>query len=69
MYIAQIRNKLTRQDERMEDLLTSNVFGLWRYLPAHLGLVQFLETARNIKGNLLSLPLDISESTLNFGLG
>ena len=46
MFIAQIRNKLTRQEEHMEDLLTSNVFGLWRYLPAELGLLQLLETAK-----------------------
>ena len=46
MFIAQIRNKLTRKEEQMEDLLTSNVFGLWRYLPAELGLLQLLETAK-----------------------
>ena len=37
----------------MEDLLTSNVFGLWRYLPAELGLLQLLETVRNAKGKAL----------------
>lgn len=60
MFVAQIYNKLTRAEEDMEDLLTSNVFGIWRYLPADLGLVQFLKTARRLDGTGLT-DLDNAE--------
>jgi hypothetical protein len=60
MFIAQIRNKLTRQEEQMEDLLTSNVFGLWRYLPAELGLLQLLETAKNCEGQGIPMPYEVA---------
>ena len=66
MYIAQIENKLTRQDERMEDLLTSNVFGLWRYISANFGLLQFLRTSQDVDGNPIYLPLDDCKATLDF---
>ncbi|MDO8567437.1 MAG: hypothetical protein Q7R57_01830 [Dehalococcoidales bacterium] len=48
MFIAQLHNKLSRPEQDMEDLLTSNVFGVWRYLPveiAQIGLLRFLKTA------------------------
>ena len=48
MFAAQIRNKLTRSEEDMEDLLTSNVFGIWRYMPPQVGLLQFLQTAKRL---------------------
>ena len=48
MFAAQIRNKLTRSEEDMEDLLTSNVFGIWRYIPPQVGLLQFLQTAKQL---------------------
>ena len=66
MFIAQIRNKLTRQEEQMEDLLTSNVFGLWRYLPAELGLLQLLETAKNCEGQGIGMPYEVAETHLDF---
>jgi hypothetical protein len=66
MFIAQIRNKLTRQEEQMEDLLTSNVFGLWRYLPAELGLLQLLETAKNCEGQGIPMPYEVAETHLDF---
>lgn len=51
MFAAQLNGKLTRSDVAMEDLLTSNVFGVWRYLPVELGLKQFLTTAENLDGD------------------
>ena len=66
MFIAQIRNKLTRKEEQMEDLLTSNVFGLWRYLPAELGLLQLLETAKNCEGQGIPMPYEVAETHLDF---
>ena len=56
MFLAQLHRKLTRDESDMEDLLTSNVFGTWRYVPADLGLLQFLGTARNCSGERLKLP-------------
>jgi len=66
MYITQIRNKLTRQEEDMEDLLTGNVFGLWRYLPHQLGLIQFLETSQDLDGDMFTLPEDIESVNITF---
>ncbi len=53
----------------MEDLLTSNVFGLWRYLPAELGLLQLLETAKNCEGQGIGMPYEVAETHLDFGHG
>ena len=50
----------------MEDLLTSNVFGLWRYLPAELGLLQLLETAKNCEGQGIGMPYEVAETHLDF---
>ena len=52
MTIAEIRGKISSRsginlNDRMEDLLTSNVFGAFRYLPPHLGLLDFIGTAIN----------------------
>lgn len=38
---------------RLEDLLTADVFGAYRYLPAHLGVRLFLEEARSAEGSSL----------------
>ena len=45
MLQAMLRHKLTRAEEGMEDLLTSNTFGLMKYLPAHVALIPFLRRA------------------------
>ncbi len=66
MFIAQLRGKLSRPEEDMEDLLTSNVFGIWRYLPPTLGLVQFLGTAKRVDGKELAVPSDVSVANLEF---
>lgn len=50
----------------MEDLLTGNVFGLWRYLPHQLGLIQLLETSQRLDGEILTLPDDIESVSLRF---
>jgi hypothetical protein len=56
MTIAEIRGKISPQrenlSERMEDLLTSDVFGSFRYLPPDRGLLQFLATARTADNEL-----------------
>ena len=63
MFITQIRNKLSRSEEDMEDLLTGNVFGVWRYLPTEVtevGLLRFLRTARRLDGVHFSGPNTIN---------
>jgi hypothetical protein len=42
---AQLHGKLRWEQETLEDLLTSNVFGALKYVPASLGLVPFLRRA------------------------
>jgi hypothetical protein len=53
MIQAELRGKLgsdgSRAHERLEDLLTSNVFGLLRYLPLREGLLALLERARPVR--------------------
>lgn len=66
MFVAQLHGKLTRSEEDMEDLLTSNVFGVWRYLSHSLGLVQFLETAQRLDGTRFTLPAEVKEIKLEF---
>ena len=57
MLLAQLRNKLTRSEEESEDLLTSNVFGAFKY-SGNLGLLcRFLSGARLRCGSGLILPL------------
>jgi len=66
MYITQIKNKLTRHEDRMEDLLTGNVFGLWRYLPVSLGLRDVLRSARRSNGEQLQVPVNFELEELEF---
>jgi hypothetical protein len=60
MTVAEIRGKIsqagTNLSERMEDLLTSDVFGCMRYLPAKKVLTPFLCRARSFHGNTLVAP-------------
>lgn len=60
MTIAEIHGKIsaagTNLSERMEDLLTSDVFGCMRYLPAQKALIPFLCAARSFHGNILTIP-------------
>jgi hypothetical protein len=52
MLHAMLHGKLTRQEEDMEDLLTSNVFGLLRYVPADAALLPFLGAAKDVISGL-----------------
>lgn len=56
MTIAEIYGKISEAganlSERMEDLLTSDVFGGMRYLPAQEALLPFLESAQSFRGNV-----------------
>ena len=45
MIHALLNGKLSADQENMEDILTSNVFGLLRYLPPEHGLLPFLAHA------------------------
>jgi len=60
MTVAEIRGKIsaagTNLSERMEDLLTSDVFGCMRYLPAQKVLIPFLCKAQAFHGNVLTIP-------------
>ena len=42
-----LHSKLTREEEGMEDLLTSNTFGLVKYLPPEAVLIPFLSLAKD----------------------
>jgi len=63
MSIAEIRGKIsetgTNLSERMEDLLTSDIFGCMRYLPAKKALIPFLQTAYSLHGNILTTPSEV----------
>lgn len=60
MTIAEIRGKISQTgqnlSERMEDLLTSDIFGCMRYLPTQNALIPFLQTACSLHGNILIIP-------------
>ena len=52
MLQAQLRGKLTREEEDMEDLLTSNVFGSIKYIPPEEALLTLLTSSRDSDGNV-----------------
>lgn len=52
MLMALLKGKLSHEQEKMEDILTSNVFGLLKYLPAENGLLPFLSEAQTPDGVL-----------------
>src|SRR5882724_9287456 len=53
MIPAFLRGKLSREQENLEDLLTSCVFGILRYLPASHGLLPYLQLAQYPDGRRL----------------
>ena len=57
MTVAEIRGKISETgsnlSERMEDLLTSDIFGCLRYVPSEKALLPFLRTAVSFKGKTL----------------
>jgi hypothetical protein len=54
MIPALLHGKLSREQENMEDILTSNVFGVLKYLPPELILLPWLSKARSTDGLTLS---------------
>ena len=42
MYIAELRGKLSRDQENKEDLLTSNVFSFLKYAPREVFLFEYI---------------------------
>lgn len=70
MTIAEIRGKISSTgsnlSERMEDLLTSDVFGCMRYLPAEKALFPFLCLARSFRGNVFTIPEKTIKANYSF---
>jgi hypothetical protein len=67
MLQAQLKGKLSRPEEDMEDLLTSNVFGSIKYLPAKEGLLPILVNSQDVNGNPPKIDLEqISKVTYDF---
>ena len=51
MLMALLRGKLSRTQENLEDIVTSNIFGALKYLPPEDGLLPFLSHAQTLDGN------------------
>jgi len=67
MLAAQLRGKLKRKEEDLEDLLTSNVFGSFKYINHEKGLIPLLHAAEDSNGsNPLRNLTNISEVTYEF---
>ena len=70
MTIAEIHGKIsetgTNLSERMEDLLTSDIFGCMRYLPVQKALVPFLQIARSLYGNTLIIQGEVVKVHYSF---
>ena len=45
-----LKGKLTRDEESLEDLLTSNVFGTMKYVPFSEGLIHFIHSVEDSQG-------------------
>jgi len=69
LFVAQLHRKLTRSEEDMEDLLTSNVFGIWLYLPievTEIGLLRFLRTSQRLDGATFAGPDKLNSVDMKF---
>ena len=70
MTIAELRGKISslgaNVTDTSEDLLTSDVFGCFRYIPPECGLVQFLETARTLSRDEFRTPRPIMRAHWSF---
>ena len=70
MTVAEIHGKIsetgTNLSERMEDLLTSDIFGCMRYLPAQKALIPFLQTVRSLHGNILTIQGEVIRAHYSF---
>lgn len=63
---GKISSKGTNITDTLEDLLTSNVFQLLRYMSLEKGLMLVLNEATNIQGDKFTLLEDISEAEFCF---
>jgi hypothetical protein len=70
MTVAETHGKIseagTNLSERMEDLLTSDIFGCMRYLPHQKALIPFLRTAKSFRGSTLQIPDTITKVHYSF---
>jgi hypothetical protein len=67
LFQAQLKGKLYRREEDMEDLLTSNVFGSLKYVPPEEGLSRVLASAEDSNGgNEIPLFNEIVEAQYDF---
>ncbi|MDO8530569.1 MAG: hypothetical protein Q7T26_00130 [Dehalococcoidia bacterium] len=68
MTIAEIRGKIsdTNLSEMREDLLTSDIFGSFRYLPPSTGVLPFLQTAKTIDGRPFALDMEVQHVHWSF---
>ncbi len=68
MLQAFLKGKLSREQENLEDLLTSSVFGLLAYLPAERGLLPLLRLAIYEDGTAVPLlqASDLTVTSLEF---
>ena len=67
MLQAQLRGKLSRKEEDMEDLLTSNVFGSIKYVSLSEGLAPILASSEDMNGNKgIQLLQEIAEAHYEF---
>lgn len=68
--LAEIHGKVsssgTNINERLEDLLTSNIFQLLRYLPFEFFLKPIIQQSTNIDGEMFKFDDDVSEAKLMF---
>lgn len=62
MLAAQLHGKLTRKEEDLEDLLTSNVFGSMQYIAPEDGLILLLSSAEIFDCSFPLKGLQISEA-------
>lgn len=56
MIPALLKGKLSREQENMEDILTSCVFGVLRYMTPESGLFRFLSAIEPVVGSTIPLP-------------
>ncbi len=70
MTIAEIHGKIsdtgTNLSERMEDLLTSDIFGCMRYLSPQKVLIPFLQTAKSLHGDAFPILGEIIKFHCSF---
>ncbi len=64
MTVAETHGKISgtgsNLSDRMEDLLTSDLFGCLRYVPPERALLPFLSAARSFRGNAIQLPNEVT---------